>query len=263
MSHYFADRGNKVDGIDQSLLYVWISNLVSKINYLDAEFSLQTFDSQYIKDMPAKYHGAFLLSVLHHVVNRYGLEQTKVMVADLMTKVPILFVELALPEEDVTYKWKDKLPADPLEIFEKAPAHDIKLLGYFPTHLSNVKRPLYMITRKELSVNGKVYPYEKMQFFPYNSGDNANSMVLSSRKKYFWAHDYIIKSIEKDYYAKQELKSYKRYSDKIKHNNLLMPTLIDYEESKDRIILVLNKLPGNLLDENLDGLSNYDNQDIS
>ncbi len=149
MSLFMGDRDGVVLGLDTNLDHINISRILAKLNNLpNVNFDLEEFNPEYISRMDNSYDVVFIFSVLHHVTLAYGLEYTQNLMVKILDKVPLLFVELAIAEEKVNFPWRAALPADPLAIFAKCTDCQVEILGYFDTHLSDVKRPLYVIKKK-------------------------------------------------------------------------------------------------------------------
>jgi SAM-dependent methyltransferase len=241
-SLYFADRGNFVDGIDFSENNVKIAKLLAKLNNISrANFEVKTFDDEFIDNLPYHYDVVFIFSVLHHVINAHGLEYTQDLMMKLLDKVPYVIVELAKNDEDVTFSWKDKLPANELAVFDKCANCEILKLGEYGTHLSDTKRPLYVVKKKTITVNNKEHQVSAIKFGAYRH----DSEVLDSRnRKYYFTDEFFIKDIVAN---ESEIKSCDNVVDfhkKISEFNppISTPKLLDYEKMDNRYIFVYEKL---------------------
>lgn len=152
MPLYFSDKdhgSNITLGIDVNPYNVNISRILAKINKLpNANFEIAEFNPEYIENMSNSYDVAFIFSVLHHINFNHGLEYTQNLVVKLLDKVPLLFIEFAIAEEKVNFPWRETLPEDPLVFFAKCSDCKVEKLGEFNTHLSDVKRPLYVVKKK-------------------------------------------------------------------------------------------------------------------
>ncbi len=149
MSLFMGDHGGAVLGLDTNLDHIKIARILGKLNNLtDVAFELEEFNPEYISKMDNSYDVAFIFSVLHHVTLIHGLEYTQDLMVNLLDKVPLLFVELAIAEEKVNFPWRAALPEDPLAVFAKCKNCEIEKIGEFDTHLSNIKRPLYVVKKK-------------------------------------------------------------------------------------------------------------------
>ncbi|MHC5719169.1 MAG: class I SAM-dependent methyltransferase, partial [Nostoc sp.] len=156
-SFFFAERKAHVLGIDNNIENVLASRLISEINGINIDFKVAEFDLDYSNLIQkSEYDVVFLLSVIHHIIYSKGLEYTKEMMEILLDKVPVIIVELAVKDEENEDKdlyWREALPNDSLSIFENCQDIHINLIGYFSTHFSSVKRPLYAISKKIIKVN--------------------------------------------------------------------------------------------------------------
>ncbi|MEH2049700.1 protein kinase domain-containing protein, partial [Nostoc sp.] len=259
-SFYFADRKADVSAIDNNIENVLASRLISEINGINVGFRVAEFDLDYINLLQkSEYDVVFLLSVIHHIIYFKGLEYTKKMMEMLLDKVPVIIVELAVKDEENKEKdlyWREILPNDSLSIFEKCQDININLIGYFSTHLSSVKRPLYAISKKVIKVNNNIYQIDKLIWKAYK-----DSCVPSGRLYYFSKNKFI-----KEYLFLNRL-------DNIKNNNKLqiiseianfialedeidgVPKFFDYEINDERAYIVLENIEGKLLCDILNDLN--------
>lgn len=248
MDLYFGESGHKTYGIDTNDNNVKISRLLAKFNQLDnVKFDVKEFNKEFVNEIDYSYDVAFIFSVLHHVIKERGLEYTQDLMVSLLDKTPLIFVELALAQEDVAFPWKESLPEDHLAVFAKCKDCQIELLGYFDTHLSDVKRPLYAVKKKSMLINGKVYGYDKLSFTSYNH----NSKSIDGRtRRYYTSDDYIIKEVVAKYLPiKYEcgnvVSFYRNNKDLIE--NLSIAKLYDWQQNGERIRFVFEKIKGDNL----------------
>lgn len=247
MDLYFSERGHKTYGIDISENNVKISRLLAKLNQLDnVKFDVKEFNKEFVSEVDYSYDIAFIFSVLHHIVKEHGLEYAQDLMVELLDKTPLVFAELALKEEKVDFPWKEALPEDHLAVFAKCKDCQIELLGYFDTHLSNVKRPLYAVKKKSMIINGKVYGFNKLSFISYNHNSNA---IDHRTRRYYAADDYIIKEVIAKYlpikYECGNLISF--YNNKDLIQNIPTARLYDWDQNGERIRFVFEKIKGNNL----------------
>jgi len=97
------------------------------------------------------------LSVLHHVnrvKNENGTKYVQDLIRASLDKVPFIIFELAHKQENVTFPWRRYLPKDILDYFNHLPENGFELhyVQDFPTHLSEVPRPMYVLERKYIPV---------------------------------------------------------------------------------------------------------------
>lgn len=243
-SHYFFDRGFAVDGIDMHKDNIAICNLVKKINGSQIHFFEAALSEQFVNELENNtYDVTFLFSVLHHVVLYHGLDYTQKLVAKLLEKVPVLFIELATCHEETTYSWQSLLPKNELDYFAHCNNITIKKIGDFSTHLSSVRRPLYRIENNALDLCGKNRLVKSRKYTAYSGAEYFG-------RQYFDCGDVFIKKYLlancKDNFQqiKHEIANYNRIS-----HNPFFPRLLSYQENDKYIAIELSKLPGeNLYD---------------
>lgn len=265
MPLYFGNLNNIVLGIDNNANNVAVSNFLKTLNNNpDITFKLANFDQEYINKMPYSYDITFIFSVLHHIIYQKGLEYTQNLMNDLLDKTPILFVELAIKEEEVTAPWRSALPDNPLDIFAKCKNIHVEKLGEFGTHLSNVKRPLYVVKKQSLTINDSSYNYNTMKLRSFNHNDPKG--VDNRTRRYYTGDDYYIKEVVvSDDIAKNEIKQLISFYQDQKSliSSIPVPNLIDWEQSGDRFRFVFEKIEeANVLAEQLKNLDNKQKLDI-
>lgn len=147
---YFADRGVQAEGIDSRPHNVAAAQAVRHINGLKCSLNCARLTLDYVRTIPpGHYDAALILSVLHHITHQHGLAYTTSLVAELMTRIPTLILELAHRDEQVTFAWRESQPQDPLDVLSKCQNMKLKKLGDFDTHLSNIRRPLWLVTNTD------------------------------------------------------------------------------------------------------------------
>lgn len=188
-SYYFAARGYIVDGIDNNPSCIQICRLLHLFNPSNIpSFATQAFDLPYIQKIQyGKYNIAFLLSVVHHIICEHGIEYTQNLMQTLCEKIPIIIIELALQHEDVPFPWKKELPLNELDIFNTCKNIRINKLGYFPTHLSHVKRPLYIIQHKNIQIDHHDYEIKNHTFV-------TNESIPWSYRSFYETNDFFVKN---------------------------------------------------------------------
>jgi O-antigen chain-terminating methyltransferase len=147
---FFADRGATTTGFDISPANTAVAVATQKLNRLPATFKTAALDLETVRSIPGgEYDVALILSVMHHITHRHGIEKAAELVARLIEKIPTLVLELAHRDEDVKYPWRESLPDDPLEIFRACGRVQIRTIGQFTSHLSGSTRPMFLVTRKD------------------------------------------------------------------------------------------------------------------
>ncbi|MEI6886860.1 MAG: phosphotransferase [bacterium] len=196
-----------------------------------------------------------LLSILHHLNLQLGYERTKEIFNQILKEIPVVIVEFALKEEKVDLSWKELLQDDPLDMIENKEEYNIVKMGEYPTHLSDVKRPMYAISKNHLVVNNKIYPVEDTFFQAYKYSKS------SAYKIFYRSEDYFIKQISllENQFAQDTIKN-QFFSaifilSKIQALNLNLPKLIDYEIKGKTAYIVTTRIKGKLVSDLLVTLS--------
>lgn len=265
ISNYVAYNSmHNVSGIDFDTKNNWISNLVSLNLKTGARFSTEKLTKGYADSLSPEYDVIFCLSVLHHVNNEHGTDYVKDVISSIVNKSPFIFFELAHKGENVKFSWRDALPYNILDYFGNLQEYDYKLhfLGEFDTHLSEISRPLYLLERKYITVNGKKYYYDKVEF-------EAHTMVHT--EKYSTTHRYY-KTQDDKYFIKEyvelgnteDLKHiadmYVKYLYNSKEHVYGVDTLVDYELStanNNHLITVFHNIKGALLCDILHSITTH------
>ncbi|MDB9308382.1 protein kinase [Aphanizomenon sp. CS-733/32] len=266
-SFYFADRKAHVFAIDNNIDNVLASRLISELNGIDVCFRVAEFDLDYINLIQeSEYDVVLLLSVIHHIIYLKGLEYTKKMMKILLERVPVIIVELAVKDEENEEKdlsWIEALPNDSLSIFESCQDIYINTIGYFSTHVSSVKRPLYAISKKVIKINNNIYQIDKLIWKAYK-----DSLVPSGRLYYFSQNKFIkeylflnrLDSIKNDNKVQivSEIANFIALKDEIDG----VPKFFDYEINDQRAYIVLENIEGQLLCDILNELDSSNQKRI-
>jgi O-antigen chain-terminating methyltransferase len=145
---FFADRGAITTGFDIRPQNTAVATAAQKCNGLPATFATAALDLNTIRAIsPGQYDAALILSVLHHIIHQRGVEHVTQLVAELLSRIPALIVELAHREEPVPFAWRNSLPDDRLAILAACRNIHVRPLGHFQSHISPSTRPMYLITR--------------------------------------------------------------------------------------------------------------------
>jgi hypothetical protein len=145
---FFADRGAITTGFDIKPENTAVALATQRLNGLAATFKTLPLDLNTVSAiLPGEYDIALILSVLHHITHQRGIDYVAQLLAELLSRIPVLILELAHRYEDVRFAWRNSLPEDPLAILPACRNVQVHTLAHFPTHLSTTTRPLYIITR--------------------------------------------------------------------------------------------------------------------
>jgi O-antigen chain-terminating methyltransferase len=144
---FFADRGATALGLDINPENTEMAQACQRLTGIHATFATAPLDQDLVRAIrPGKFDVALILSVLHHLNLRLGLDYVQQLLAELLARVPVLVLELAHRDEEVNYAWRGALPEDPLAVLAACGPVRATLLGHFRSHLSASSRPLYHVT---------------------------------------------------------------------------------------------------------------------
>ena len=185
-------------------------------------------------------------SVFHHVCDADGYQVTKEKINKLANSTQILLLELAVKEEGLY--WARNLPENPYDIVNDIGFYDE--LDRYPTHLSDVSRPLLFSSSKYWYVNGEI---EKILHWTKYSHEFVDEVHQSSRRYYFsengflkrYAYDSALVELNKQDYKNEVLSLQKLIGLGLKH--LVTPELLHYEENEFRGLVLTTKIPGERL----------------
>ncbi len=251
---YFADRGAHTVGTDNRSENIEICNLTKEITGVPAEFKVEEFSPESIKLIkPGAYDAVMILSVLHWTIHDNGLKYVQKCMADLLEKVPMVIVELAQKGEDKKLYWDKAMPKNDLDIFAKAKDIKIEKIGTFPTHLSDKRRPIYVVTKKHVTVNNNKYAFDKKFTAAYEGAPKWRPI----NSEYYIGKDIFLKQYNynklTDQTTRQTINEINFFlQNESVLNNLKVqnaPKLLDFEIGTERTTLVFSRLKGRLLDE--------------
>ncbi|WP_074012240.1 methyltransferase domain-containing protein [Candidatus Sodalis sp. SoCistrobi] len=118
------------------------------------------------------------LSVFHHLVHGHGTSKVQQWLTRLLDHVEIALLELALKEEPLY--WGPSQPDSPLTLFEHNAFY--QQLAEYPTHLSAIKRPLYLLSNRRVLLGDFCRPFTRWSKRPHSQSDDAHH---DSRRYYF------------------------------------------------------------------------------
>ncbi|SOD93753.1 phosphotransferase [Blastococcus haudaquaticus] len=248
--YWFADRGMVTEGWEGNPANAEVAQLIGELNGVPSRIRTQLFDADSVATIgPGQFDVVTLLSVLHHVVYHQGLEQTQVLMRDLLQRVPVLVLELARKGEDPDLFWDASLPEDELDIFALVRDEvEIVQLGMFGTHLSDKARPLYVVSRKErVSVNDREYAVTSSRAEAY---PGSAAVVDHESRRYMWGDGVFIKQYR---LAERTSANARLITHEISaligiQHLSRAPRLIDYEVSGDVATVVYGRVAGDLLE---------------
>jgi len=253
-SFYFADRGARVEGWESNADNCEASRRIADLNGVEVEFKVKELNLETISTIRSGYFDvALVLNVFHHIIRYQGLEETQLLVKEILKKVPILVVELAKKGEDPSLPWDASQPDDELAIFDLVRDEiDIHQIGEFGNHLSDKKRPMYVIqAQKIVSVGKRRYVYDTVTNQPYVGALIAHGGIS---RRYYYGKDIIVKEYSLDRRSRRENEAQILNEISIllqlkKEKIFGAPNIDSYEVNNDSILIALKKKPGTLLSD--------------
>lgn len=193
MSYYFADRAAVVTGWEANPQNTEVARQVGAVNGLRATFLTKELNLENARTIePGSFDCAFVLAVFHHIIHFQGLEAAQQIMAELIDRIPVVFLELAARGEDADLFWDAAQPEDPLTLLDLVRDRvQIDCLGVFDTHLSDRQRPLYRVSRpKVVEVDGHDYAYDTASSEAYHNSPIADGPW---RRVYYHSATHVIK----------------------------------------------------------------------
>lgn len=252
VSFYMADRGAVVQGWESNAKNAEVSRLVRDINGIPVDFRTKEFNNETVATIPnGEFDVAIMLSVIHHITRFQGLDYSQKLMKALMDRVPVLVVELAKKGEDPKLPWDAAQPEDELAVFDLIKKDiEIQEIGRFSNHLSDNKRPLYLVKRKQvLSINSREYAFDNVSNVAYKNARVAYDIV---QRRYYFSKRAVIKEYVLDkggatHTTGQILNEIQLLTNLQAEKIYHFPKLLDYEVKKDRVFVALERIPGVLL----------------
>lgn len=174
-----AAQGAIVLGIDIQKENIELCIALSKENpKLRVSFKQKRIEDVILNLKENYYDLAIGLSVFHHIIHLHGIMQVKSWLNKLADCTEAIILELALYKEPLY--WGPSQPKDPRELISIcAFYHEI---GSFSTHLSDIQRPLYIVSNKRIILDSHCETFKTWSDCPY---PEANGVHKGSRRYYF------------------------------------------------------------------------------
>lgn len=222
-SHYFADRGYVVTGVDSHKPHLLICKLLQGINAKKTLFVRNKLSTVIDTLGPHDYEIAFLL-------NDYEISES--LLSAILEKIPVLFIQVSASN----HKIKDIL-------IQLATVHDCQFqkIKLFSNTEGTDWQIIYMFQKNHLKLCGEMRQIIHRKFTShYEAG-------FYGRHYYDCGDVYV-----KKYFLPQRNNNVKNILQEIKNYQLLpantyFPELICYTQDKDSIEMAFTKLPGNNL----------------
>lgn len=242
-----ANRGALVNGIDFQKDNINVCRALAEENpHLNVSFSLGKIE-HIIEQLKADEYDMVLgLSVFHHLIHENGIEQVKRWLQILSNCIPVLILELALKTEPLY--WAESQPDAPSELLEKlAFYHQI---GEFKTHLSDIKRPLYVASNSRLIFD------DFNETFDFWTNKSHPDHCENKYRRYYFAKKFICKIYQLDKKDICLARSYTEIQNEISFltnpiKGFNTPSLLLHGANDKEHWIVLEKIPGTLLQEKI------------
>ncbi|MDB2643189.1 methyltransferase domain-containing protein [Luminiphilus sp.] len=205
----------------------------------------------------SKFDVVIGLSVLHHLTHLHGHESIRQLIASIVERCGIFIYETALKEEPVY--WATSLPADPRELFADIPfAHQH---SEYATHLSNINRPLFILSDKYwvLGNNAEPFEYFKNQSHALEGNSHGGS------RRYYFSDGFVAKVFRLDH-PRGEINR-KEHAQEIHFAGSSPPGFraakcAGYGESRHSVWVILERINGKNLDQMIADDDGYDAEHI-
>jgi O-antigen chain-terminating methyltransferase len=256
------ELGADVSGIDFQPANIDVCNSLNQEFGRSVKFNIDCLTTEFVNKIPDKHYDfIFLFSVIHHVCHQHGYQEGKKIIKLLSQKTKFLFVELALKEEKV--HWAESLHKNPEDIIDSFSFS--RKLAEFPTHLTNIRRPLYLCSNDFCFIDNKFYKISSFKSSPheFEQGSHQNT------RKYFFSSDLLIKQYKLNTPIEKVKESNKREFDREKNvlgnygeKIAFLPKLESFEENFDELYLIRKLYPGKLLSTCISENIKYDEYNV-
>jgi len=254
-----ASLGSKVVGIDFSPENIAVcKKLCEDYPDLEVEFHEGKIEVYIAHISSLQFDLVLGLSVFHHLIHEFGIAVVVDLLCKISQKAFAAVFEFALREEPLY--WAESLPTDQRSLLSGfAFVHEVIRL---PTHLSEVKRPLYFASNRHWFLNGESGLFDSWTDKSHRLAENAH---LGSRR-YFFHKNVILKQslIDSSVQGQLNLREIRNEADFLNRKDLpiSVPSLILHGENEAEVWLVREIIEGRVLvDCILDG-DDYDPQEI-
>jgi O-antigen chain-terminating bifunctional methyltransferase/kinase len=247
-----ASKGARVRGIDFLDKNIAVCQALADENQeLDISFETGRIEDIVENISPRQYDLVIGLSVFHHLVHEHGKDEIKKLLLKLANSVHAIILELAVKEEPLY--WASSLPEHAYQLIEHC--HFYKKIADYETHLSNISRPMYVVSNDYLILDDYCDSFTSYTNVPYKT---ATAVHGESRRYYSNAHMVCkLYSFEKAGLSVYELaRSKKELNQEINFlqsppKNFSAPALLHSGVSATEGWVVMERLSGELLSDKI------------
>ncbi|HHJ4384933.1 TPA: methyltransferase domain-containing protein, partial [Citrobacter freundii] len=249
-----ASKGATIVGIDFQQENINVCRALAEENPgFAADFRVGRIEEVIDALEEGEFDLAIGLSVFHHIVHLHGIDEVKRLLSRLADVTQAVILELAVKEEPLY--WGVSQPDDPRELIEQCAFY--RLIGEFDTHLSQVPRPMYLVSNHRMLLNDFNQPFQHWQNQPYAGAGLAHKRS----RRYFFGEDYVCKFFYYDMPHNTLMAEESQRNKNELHNEMCFlaqpptgfdtPALLAHGENAQSGWLVMEKLPGSLLSDML------------
>lgn len=254
-----ASKGATVQGIDFLDKNIAVCKTLADENKsFDVQFETGRIEDIIESIMPREYDLVIGLSVFHHLVHEHGVEVVKKLLSKLANSVHAIILELAVKEEPLY--WAPSLPEHAYELIDDCSFY--KKIAQYDTHLSNISRPMYVVSNDYLILDNFCENFTSYTKLPYKT---ASTVHQDSRRYYFNAQMVCkLYNFEKADLSSYELeRSKKELSQEIAFltsppAQFSSPALLNSGIDTDEGWVVMERISGELLSDKLKKCDNPD-----
>jgi len=245
-----AGRGARVRGIDYLEANIAVClQLGSENPHLLATFEVERIEAIIESLQPGQYDLVLGLSVFHHLVYLHGAPFVQALLQRVAASGACLLAEMALAREPLY--WAPAQPEEPSTLLEGIAF--VRCLGRFPTHLSDIQRPLYMASADTWYLGGRAVKFESSRKI---SHDRAQDVHRGTRAYYFAAPLMAKKFVVEGELGDANRNELDREAEVLGKGlpGMRLPRLLESAEAHGEKWLIREMIPGRLLSEVLDEL---------
>lgn len=140
-----AERGAVVHGVDYLEKNINLCKALAKENpSLKVSFEEEEIEKIVFQIQPGQYDLVLGLSIFHHLIYLHGIISIQTMLKYLAEVSGALLLEFAVREEPLY--WGPSQPVEPRDMINEIAF--IRLIDKYETHLSDIKRPLFVASNR-------------------------------------------------------------------------------------------------------------------
>ncbi|WP_369934240.1 methyltransferase domain-containing protein [Xanthomonas tesorieronis] len=186
-----AADGHSVHGVDFLDRNVAVCQaLASDSGLAGATFECASIEDFLARLQPGQYDLVFGLSVFHHLVHAHGVDKVRELFGKLADSTIAAIYELALREEPLY--WGPSQPERPEDLLH--PYAFRRVLGFQPTHLSGIERPIYFASARYWFLGDELSKIIAMRFESHSDAMGSHR----GTRRYFFGEGTILKQLALD-----------------------------------------------------------------